>query len=85
MDRGVTQHAGLKSRGLGSSPSAPLLTHRMTYRITTLDPRTGKYTPQIGVPEYVTGFKGLRRALRKLERLAYDRKASRYAVKVERV
>jgi len=57
----------------------------MTYRITTLDPRTGKYTPQIGVPEYVTGFKGLRRALRKLERLAYDRKASRYAVKVERV
>lgn len=57
----------------------------MTYRITTLDPGTGRYTPQVGVPEYVTGFAGLRRALRKLERLCYDREASRYAVKVERV
>jgi len=56
-----------------------------TYRITTLDPRTGKYTPQIGVPEYVTGFAGLRRALRKLERLSYDRQASRYALMVQTV
>jgi len=56
-----------------------------TYRITTLDPRTGKYTPQVGIPEFVTGLKGLRRALRKLERLSYDRQASRYAVMVQTV
>jgi len=56
-----------------------------TYRITTREPGTDWYSPQIGIPEFVAGFAGLRRALRKLERLAYDRKASRYAVKVERV
>ena len=85
MDRGVTQHAGLKSRGLGSSPSDPLLTHHMTYRITTLAPGTGRYTPQIGIPEYVAGFAGLRRALRWLRGMGYEARRGDYAVKVERV
>ena len=56
-----------------------------TYRITTLDPRTGKYTPQAGIPEYVTGLAGLRRALRGLRAMGYEARRGDYAVKVERI
>ena len=57
----------------------------MTYRITTLAPGTGRYTPQIGIPEYVAGFAGLRRALRWLRGMGYEARRGDYAVKVERV
>jgi len=57
----------------------------MTYRITTLAPGTGRYTPQIGIPEYVAGFAGLRRALRGLRELGYEARRGDCAVKIERI
>lgn len=56
-----------------------------TYRITTREPGTDWYSPQIGIPEYVTGFAGLRRALRGLQGMGYEARRGDYAVKVERV
>ena len=59
-----------------------------TYHITTIEPGTGRYTPQVGVPEYVVGWGGLRRAIRKLRKLGYEARRNsygHYAVRVRRV
>lgn len=41
------------------------------YRIRTWDQDRECYTPQIGLPEYVDGFAGLRNAIRELRRMLY--------------
>lgn len=42
-----------------------------TYQILTWDMDEQRYTPQIGVPEFVTGQLGLRKAVRMLRNLGY--------------
>ena len=42
------------------------------YRIRTYDVEAGDYTPQDGIPEIVTGFRGLLMALRLLKAEGYS-------------
>lgn len=47
------------------NPDAP------KYRVRTYDINTGKFTPQAGIPEIVTGHSGLRKAIRALREMGY--------------
>ncbi|MEO0966011.1 MAG: hypothetical protein AAFY08_12955 [Planctomycetota bacterium] len=55
------------------------------YRITTLLPFTGTYTPHVGCPSVVCGLGGLRRALRRLRELGYEARRGDYWCRVERI
>lgn len=46
------------------------------YYVTTLDPETGHYTPQIGIPEGPYSFRGLFAVVRELRRFGYSARYS---------
>lgn len=50
------------------SPESP----EATYRVLTWDPNSEEYTPQDGIPELVTGFRGLLMAVRLLKKAGYE-------------
>ena len=56
-----------------------------TYRITTLDLNTGDYTPQVGCPFVVTGFRGLLFAARRLRALGFESDRRDHNVQVETI